>query len=100
MESSSFNTQKTKKKLSDFAQKAKILLWKNTFYRGVISQKKEQIKDSKNLLLTYTQHTIQNKNSASLKTKLISDIANINQKIQKQNFLLIQHKQTLRNKVL
>ena len=36
----------------------------------------------------------------SLKTKLISDITNINQNVQKQNILLIQHKQTLQNKVL
>ena len=100
MERSSLIHHKTKKKISDFAHKAKFLLWKNTYYREVISQKKEQIINSKNLLLTHTQNNIPNKNSISLKTKLISDITNINQNLQKQNILLIQHKQTLQKKVL
>ena len=100
MERSSLVNQKTKKKISDFAHKAKLLLWRNTYYREVISQKKEQIINSKNLLLTYTQNNILNKNTVSLKTKLISDITNINQNLKKQNILLIQYKQTLQNKVL
>ena len=101
MEHSTLIHKKTKKKLSEFAHKAKVLLWKNTYYREVISQKKEQILNSKNLLLAYTQNNIMNSNSVStLKTKLISDITSMNQNLQKQNTLLLQHEHTLQNKVL
>ena len=95
MSDNGFQQNQAKKMISKYDSKAKHQIQLNTILLKEITEKKEEVIESKSFLQKISQYNGGINNIKNIK----NDLREFNEKIQKKNIALIKERQALREKV-